>query len=157
MLLLNYDFYDIYAVLIMFRTKPEKEYNIEIIKLVLEILSAPQTDSTIESNIVRNKLRSVEHLDEEYFHWVYVNNVYTYGVRVVKDENAYSFLAKGFQLLHECAEDKEIQRLADLADALHNIPIFFADGYKNFKKSAKIQFAHYNKKYQADLLKELSE
>ena len=156
MLLLNYDFYDIYSVLIMFRTKPEKEYNIEIIKLVLEILSAPQTDSTIESNIVRNKLRSVEHLDEEYFHWVYVNNVYTYGVRVVKDENAYSFLAKGFQLLLEYAKAEEPQCLADLADAFHNIPIFFADGCENFKKAVKIEFSYYNKKYQADLLKELS-
>ena len=44
----------------------------------------------------------------------------------------------------------------DLADALHNIPIFFADGCKNFKKAVKIQFAHYDKTYKINLLKELS-
>ncbi len=156
MLLLNYDLYDIYSVLTMLRAKPEKEYNIEIIRCVLEILSAPQTDNAVESNIIRNKLKFIEPLDKEDFHWVYVNNIYTYGIRVIKEENAYSFLAKGFQLLIECAKAGETQCLVDLADALHNIPIFFADGCKNFKKVAKIQFSHYNKKYHADLLKELS-
>ena len=43
----------------------------------------------------------------------------------------------------------------DLADTLHNIPIFLADGCENFKKEAKIQFSHYNKIYKTNLLKEL--
>ena len=156
MLLLNYDFYDMHSVLIMLRAKPEEEFNIEIIKAVHEILSAEQTNNIIENNIVRNKLKTIESISKEDFCWVYVNNIYTYGVRVVKDEKAYSFLTKGFQLLLEYAEDKEIQRLADLADALHNVPIFFADGCVNFKNAIKIQFLHYNKTYKTDLLKELS-
>ena len=109
MLLLNYDFYDIHSVLTMLRAKPEKGCNIEIIKAVLEILSAEQIGNTIESNIVRNKLKSIETVDKEDFQWVYVNNIYTYGIRVVKDENAYSFLAKGFQLLLEYAKAEEPQ------------------------------------------------
>ena len=96
MLLLNYDFYDIHSVLTILRAKPEKGCNVEIIKAVLEILSAEQIGNTIENNIVRNKLKSIENVDKEDFQWVYVNNIYTYGIRVVKDENAYSFLAKGF-------------------------------------------------------------
>ena len=52
MLLLNYDFYDIHFVLTMLRAKPEKEYNIEIIKAVLEVLSTPQVDNTIDDNII---------------------------------------------------------------------------------------------------------
>ena len=59
-------------------------------------------------------------------------------------------------MMLEYAESGELQRLEDLADALHNIPIFFADGCKNFKKAVKIQFAHYNKTYKINLLKELS-
>ena len=156
MLLLNYDFYDIHSVLTILRAKPEKGCNVEIIKAVLEILSAEQIGNTIESNIVRNKLKSIETVDKEDFQWVYVNNIYTYGIRVVKDENAYSFLAKGFQLLLEYAKAEEPRHLADLADAFHNIPIFCADGCENFKKAVKVEFLYYNKKYQADLLKELS-
>ena len=59
-------------------------------------------------------------------------------------------------MMLEYAESGELQRLEDLADALHNIPIFFADGCKNFKKTVKIQFAHYDKTYKINLLKELS-
>ena len=156
MLLHNFDFYDIHSVLTMLRAKPEKEYNIEIIKAVLEVLSTPQIGNTIDNNIIRKKLRTIETIDKEYFRWVYVDNIYTYGWKIIKDEFCYEFLAKGFQMLLECAVSDEFQRLSDLSDALHNIPIFFADGCKNFKKTVKIQFSYYNKTYSTDLLKELS-
>lgn len=156
MLLQNFDFYDIHAVLTMLRAKPEKEYNIEIIKAVLEVLSTPQIDNTIDDNIIRKKLRTIETIDKEYFRWVYVDNIYTYGRKIIKDEICYEFLAKGFQTMLECTVSDEFQRLSDLSDALHNIPIFFADGCKNFKKAVKIQFSHYNKTYSTDLLNELS-
>ena len=156
MLLLNFDFYDIHSALTMLRAKPEKEYNIEIVKAVLEVLSTPQADNKIDNNIIRKKLRTIETLDKEDFRWVYVDNIYTYGRKIIKDEICYEFLAKGFQTMLECTVSDEFQRLSDLSDALHNIPIFFADGCKNFKKAVKIQFSHYNKTYSTDLLNELS-
>lgn len=156
MLLLNFDFYDIHSVLVMLRAKPENEYNIDIVKAVLEVLSTPQVDNTIDDNVIRKKLRAIETIEKEDFRWVYVDNIYTYGWRIIKDEMCYEFLAKGFQMMLEYAESGELQRLEDLADALHNIPIFFADGCKNFKKAVKIQFAHYDKTYKINLLKELS-
>ena len=156
MLLLNFDFYDIHSVLVMLRAKPENEYNIDIVKAVLEVLSTPQVDNTIDDNVIRKKLRAIETIEKEDFRWVYVDNIYTYGWRIIKDEMCYEFLAKGFQMMLEYAESGELHRLEDLADALHNIPIFFADGCKNFKKAVKIQFAHYNKTFSTDLLKELS-
>ena len=156
MLLLNFDFYDIHSVLVMLRAKPENEYNIDIVKAVLEVLSTPQVDNTIDDNVIRKKLRAIETIEKEDFCWVYVDNIYTYGCRIIKDEMCYEFLAKGFQMMLEYAESGELQRLEDLADALHNIPIFFADGCKNFKKAVKIQFAHYDKTYKINLLKELS-
>jgi hypothetical protein len=65
-------------------------------------------------------------------------------------------MSNGFKMMLECAESGEFQRLADLADALHNIPIFFADGCKNFKKTVKIQFSNYDKIYKVNLLKDIS-
>ena len=156
MLLLNFDFYDIHSVLVMLRAKPENEYNIDIVKAVLEVLSTPQVDNTIDDNVIRKKLRAIETIEKEDFRWVYVDNIYTYGWRIIKDEMCYEFLAKGFQMMLEHIESQDFQRLADLSDALHNIPIFFADGCKNLKKEVKIEFSHYNKTYSADLLKELS-
>ena len=156
MLLLNYDFYDIHSVLVMLRAKPEKEYNIGIIKAVIDVLTAPQIDNSIEDNIIRKRLRAVEAIDKDDFRWVYVDNIYTYGWKIIKDEMCYSFLANGFQMMLEHAASGDFQRLKDLADALHNVPIFFADGCKNFKKEVKLQFLHYNKTYSIELLKELS-
>ncbi len=156
MLLLNYDFYDIHSAITMLRAKPENEYNFEVINAVLDILRTPQADNTIDDNIIRKKLRKIESIDQDDFRWVYVDNIYTYGWKVIKDEACYSFLANGFQMMLEYAKARDFQRLEDLADALHNIPIFFADGCKNFKKAVKIQFTHYDKIYKTNLLKELS-
>ena len=156
MLLLNYDFYDIHSVLAMLRAKPEKKYNIEIIKAAIEILSTPQIDNTIDDNIIRKKLRTIENIDKDDFHWVYVDNIYTYGLKIIKDEKCYTFLENSFRMMLEYATSGEDKRLEDLADALHNIPIFFADGCKNFKKAVKVQFSHYNKTYSMDLFKKLS-
>ncbi|MBQ2945307.1 MAG: hypothetical protein IJD95_01920 [Clostridia bacterium] len=151
----NYDFYDIHFVITMLRAKPGNEYNFEIVNTVLDVLITPQADNTIDDNIIRKRLRKIENIDKDDFRWVYADNIYTYGLKVIKDDAYYSFLANGFKMMLEYVEMGNIQRLEDLADALHNVPVFFADGCKNFKKTVKIQFAHYDKTYKTNLLKEL--
>ena len=140
----------------MLRVKPERKYNVEIIKAVLEVLTTSQSDNTTDDNIIRKKLRTIKAIDKEDFRWVYVDNIYTYGWKFIEDEKCYSSLVNGFQMMLEYSLLEDFQRVEDLADALHNVPIFLADGCKNFKKTVKIQFAHYNKTYSTDLLKELS-
>ena len=44
---------------------------------MLEVLSTPQVDNTIDDNIIRRKLRTIETIDKEYFPWVYVDNICT--------------------------------------------------------------------------------
>ncbi len=156
MLLSNYDFHDIHATLVLLRSKPEKEYNVQVIKSVQQILSYPEVDNTIDDNIIRKKLRTIETLDTECFSWVYVDNIYTYGLKVIKDNFCYSFLEKGFSKLLECAINQDYNQLKVLSDALHNIPIFFTEECTNFKKAVKIEFFQYNSIYKTDLLKELS-
>lgn len=156
MLLDKYELYDIHSLLTGIRFKSDAPYNSTMIRAVGDILSAPQKTNVIESNIIRTALRETEDIDKELYRWVYVDNVYTYGWRIIKDELCYSFLTRAFLKMLECAENEDWNRLEDLADAFHNIPIFFADGCKNFKKELKVQFDHYNKKYKANLWKELS-
>ena len=45
MLLLNYDFYDIYAVLISFRNDPSNTFNEKIAKTIKALLESPQVDN----------------------------------------------------------------------------------------------------------------
>ena len=92
MILSNYDFHDIHSILTMLRAEPEKEYNTQIIESVLKILSKPQIDNTVDDNIIRKQLRSMGALDKENFRWVYVDNIYTYGLKFIKEDFSYSFL-----------------------------------------------------------------
>ena len=66
------------------------------------------------------------------------------------------FLTNAINKLLKCVTENDEKQVYLLADALHNIPILFADGIKNFKRAAKIEFAGYNRIYKTDLLKELS-
>ena len=157
MLLDRYDFHDLYAVLVAFRSNPKAEYNIEITKAIISVLEKQQDINLVEFNIFRNALKSIEKIDKERFYWVYINNAYTYGHRVEKNEFYYDILLNAFRKLLQSFEQQDFDRVYDLADAFHNIPIFIADEGKNFKKFIKIQLCSYNKKYKANLLKELTE
>lgn len=157
MLLDRYDFYDMHAVLVAIRSKSCAEYNAKIIGAVKNVLEKQQETNCIEPNIIRNAIKNIENIDKELFYWVYVDNVYTYGHRIEKDMFYYNYLLTAFRLLLSCAETTDYDRLCDLADAFHNIPIFIADGCKKFKKSVKKQFSFYNKKYKIDLWQELNQ
>ena len=157
MLLDRYEFHDLYAVLVAFRSNPQAEYNIEITKAIISVLEKQQDINLVEFNIIRNALKSIEKIDKERFYWVYINNAYTYGHRVEKNEFYYDILLNTFRKLLQSFEQQDFDRVYDLADAFHNIPIFVADQGKNLKKFIKIQFYSYNKKYKTNLLKELTD
>ena len=140
----------------MLREYPEKPYNAQIIQNIIQILSEPQIGNSLDDNNIRKNLRTIETIEKENFRWVFVDNIYTYGLKVIKDRFCYSFLEKAFRKLLECAVNEDYEQLEILADALHNVPILFAEDCKNFKKAVKIQFAQYNSIYKANLLKELS-
>ena len=141
MLLTNYEFHDIHYILILLRAYPNEAYNEHIIRSVIRVLSEPQIDI----------------LENESFRWICTDNVYTYGLTVIHNEFCYSFLEKAFKKLLECSEKEDYTQLCDLADALHNTPILLSENFKNFKKETKIEFAHYNRTYKTNLLKDLSE
>ena len=96
MLLLNYDFYDIYAVLISFRNDPSNAFNKKIAKTIKALLESHQVDNLIETNIIRRSIAEIENLDIELLAWIKTNNVYTYGQKVIKEETAYHILSAGF-------------------------------------------------------------
>ena len=157
MLLDRYDFYDLYAVLVAFRSNPKAEYNVEVTKAIISVLEKQQDTNVVEPNIIRNVLKTIDKIDKERFYWAYINNAYTYGHRVEKNKFYYDILLNAFRKILQSLEQQAYDRAFDLADAFHNIPIFIADKGENFKKFVKFQFYSYNKKYKADLWKELTE
>ena len=57
MLMLNFDFYDIYAVFLAFRENPLCSCNKEIATSLKEMVDSPQNDSILEPNVVRATLK----------------------------------------------------------------------------------------------------
>ena len=155
LLMTNYDFYDIYAILIAIRFKPQNECNAKIVQSVIDIISAPQNGNDVDSNIVRKKIREIYNLDRDLFKFAFVDNIYTYGIRFIKEDYPYSILKNAFDKLLKCINDGDYNQVYALADALHNVPIFLSDGCKNLKKALRIEFSNYDKKYGTDLRKEL--
>ena len=117
MLLINYDFHDMHCVLTMLRAYPKKTYNKQVIQSIIHVLSEPQLDNTVDNNILRKELRTIETIDKEWFRWVYVDNIYTYGLKVIQNEFCYSFLEKAFRKLLECSVKEDYEQLENLADA----------------------------------------
>ena len=155
MLLLNYDFYDIYAVLISFRNDPSNTFNEKIAKTIKALLESPQVDNLIESNIIRRSIAEIENLDIELLAWIKTNNIYTYGQKVIKEETAYHILSAGFAELLVCLKDENYKRFEDLADALHNVPIILSEKPKNLSKLIKTEISTYRKMWNNAFLKEI--
>ena len=154
MLLSRYDLYDIHSIIVAIRFKPQDRNYVVLIQSVIDVLSTPQIGNVIEDNVVRKKIRTIESLDRELFSFAFVDNIYTYGIQFIKDDFPYLFLKNAFEKLLKCVVENDEKQVYCLADALHNIPILFADGCKNFKSAAKL--AEYNRIYKTDLIKELS-
>lgn len=155
MIIENYELHDIHYLLVLIRAYPTYPKNAELINAVIEVLETPQLGNTVEFNIIRKRLRAIEGLDREAFNWVYVDNVYTYGMHIIHDELCYTVLSNGLRMMYDCARSGNHQRLEALADALHNIPIYFDEGRGKLKKTAKIEFSRYNSLYKTNLLKVL--
>ena len=155
MLLLNYDFYDIYAVLISFRNDPSNTFNEKIAKTIKALLESPQVDNVIESNIIRRSIAEIENLDIELLAWIKTNNVYTYGQKVIKGETAYHILSEGFSELLLCLQDENYKRFEALADELHNVPIILSESPRNCSKRIKTEISAYRKMWNNSFLKDI--
>lgn len=155
MLLLNYDFFDIYAVLLSFRSDPSNVFNEKIAIKVKTLLDSPQIDNTIESNIIRRSLAEIENLDFERLAWIQTNNVYTYGQKIIKEEIAYHILSEGFSELLLCLQDGNYERFEALADALHNVPIILVEKPKKRSNLIKTEISAYRKMWNNAFLKDI--
>ena len=150
--MINYDFYDIHAVLVAFRFDHSNKYNFNIANVIKSLLDSPQIDNAIEANIIRRTLVQTKIPDSDLFAWTKTNNIYTYGIKFIKDEIAYRILSEAFAELILCLTNNDISRFQDLSDALHNVPIILADGTKRQIKLIKTEITQYRKTWNPSFL-----
>ena len=149
-----YDLYDIYAIFVYIRAYPDDAKIAEIAKAVKRLLDEPREDG-VEFNGVRHAIAAIEGVDVERWRWAFVENDYTYIPGFIKDELHYRVLSAGFAEIISAMESGDGERLYRAADAMHNVPIIFAQNdIKEAKKQIKREIGHYRKVYNGDFLKE---
>ena len=155
MLLTNYDLYDIYWSVVLMRSDG-LQYDSAVSKAIKDVIDAEQKNSVVEMNIIRNALSDVKELNRsKKWQWIYTKNVYTYGVKVIKDDFSYQILSAMLEELLSCSKEPNEERNSDLKDALHNIPIVLAEETKHAKKRIAREISVYRSKWNKLFLKSL--
>lgn len=153
MLLTNYDFYDIYWSIVLMRSDG-LGYDYAVSKAIKDTIDAEQKDNAVEFNTIRRVLSDVKELkDYKKWEWIFTKNVYTYGVKVIKDNFAYQILSAMFEELLTCLKNPNEAQINDLKDALHNIPIILAKEDRHLKKQIVREISSYRNKWNKHFLK----
>ena len=153
MFLTNYDLYDIYAVFVLIRAYPEDEGNAKAVAAVKEVVDAPQGQFG-HTNAIRSRLGNIPELDRQKWFFVDTQNVYTYMPPVLKKEKSYAILSACLAEMQEAMGNAD--RVYDLADAIHNIPIILTKGGDSVCADIAREISYvYRKKWNGDFLKVL--
>lgn len=149
MYLLNYDFYDLHALITFFRSNTAgfSRYKSSIEQIV-QYIKAPVV-SGIEPNTIRKILRPYFKDKDEALSWVLVNNAYTANIFIIKAAAYYDILVSVFEEMLMFYSDE--QRLYLLCDASHNIPLILVD-VKKPEKAIKEMVSDYRKQYNKNFL-----
>ena len=149
MYLLNYDYYDIHALITFFRYKQERFIIYKsAVQEIINCLNEP-VQKQFDSNSVRKILQPYYDEKDDMLSWVLVNNKYTANTSIIKNQTAYKILASIFCEMLDTYNDTK--RFYLLCDATHNIPLLLADK-KNPKKIIKIMIKDYKKQYNSTFL-----
>ena len=156
MLLTNYDLYDLYAVFLLIRAYPSDQANALAVAAVKEIVDAPQGQLG-RTNAIRTCLGNIPELDREKWFFIDTPNVYTWMPPILKDEKSYAILSACLEEMQKAMRSGNTDRIYDLADALHNIPLILAEGKKDQFRAIKqmISYAYrpkWNKNFLTGLL-----
>lgn len=150
MLLTNYDFYDLHALLVFFRQFPKRvgSYK-EPLQEIIDHLEAPADLNYIECNYVRKRLMPYIQPEDYALEWAKTENTYVANIRVIKQQSRYKALAAIFREIVLSLDDE--QKLNLLCDAVHNIPLLLADE-KHPNRAIKEMIKPYQKKYNSQFL-----
>lgn len=152
MYLINYDFYDLYSLIVFFRCKPKRFINYRsAVKEILNDMKKSAENHIIKDNTIRNKLKPYYNENDELVSWITVDNRYTANIKIIKNEPAYLIMSVILNEMLECCND--LERFHCLCDATHNVPLVLADEIKQ-KKIINGMIKEYRKKYNSLFLKD---
>lgn len=148
--LINYDFYDLHALITFFRQNSERLlFYKKAVEEIICCIEMPMQNNGITANTIRKIIRPYINTNDELLSWVLTDNQYTANVVIIKNEGCYRLLSAVFKEMLRCVDDS--QRIYLLCDAAHNIPLLLADEAKP-QKAIKAMIKDYRNKYNRHFL-----
>lgn len=150
-----YELYDLHAIFVGIRFSPMNAINEDILLSVIDVLK--NRHNIDELNQFRVALQAISSRDtEELYNFSLVENKYCYfPLSFLKDEKIYLLLIKACEKLLEAVNEKNQEKIYDLADCLHELPIFLSENrYTIPKKYWKNEIKYYRKKWDKTFLVE---
>ena len=149
-----YDLYDMHLLLVAIRQYPSEPINERIIFNMINVLQNKAMDC--DTNQFRKAIRSIESLEQKnIYDFVFVDNVYSYfSLTFLKNEYIYTLLTVALNELLEAVKMKNYERVVDLSDCLHNLPIVLVENeYSLPLKFWKTYLNYYRKKWNSNFLR----
>ena len=149
-----YELYDLHMILVAVRSHPDASINSEVVSNIIAVLNN-RTESD-EINQFRKALQSVESIDRSgIYDFVFTENKYSYfPLPFLKDERIYSVLSAAFEELLLALNEGNRERIVDLAECLHNLPIILVEKQYSIPNSYWKTFVkYYRNKWNSDFLR----
>lgn len=143
------DLLDLHVILCTIRNYPDAQENKVIISTIIN-----EVNTNIKSeNMFRVSLSNLGILDKEKWGIVYHQNWYPYMV-IIKNYEVYRVLNEALKSLLAAINEPNYDKVRDLADVLHNLPIMIIENsYRIPKSFFRKEVMNYRKKWDNKFLK----
>ena len=141
-----YDLFDLSAIYKAIRSNPKYSKNDIILEKVLVVLrdESPQ----YQFNKLRIEIAKVGDLDYEMYRFAFTENVHTYFSTLLKDQEVLNLFICCTEKMLNLFRRHSYEQTKDLADCLHNLPIYVAENkLKIPKKFWRLEAEEYRKKW----------
>ena len=148
-----YDLYDLHAILVRIRFAPEADDNYDIILNVVDVLTNEKKNNG--ANQFRIAIQSIKNIKgNSLYDFVHIENRYSYyPLPPLKDENIYKVLISSCMELLRVISEKNKERIFELTDCLHNLPIMIVENKYTIPKSFwKKEIKYYRQKWNKSFL-----
>ena len=146
-----YDLYDLSGIFKNIRAFPEYHLNDKVLENTLLVLQTGQQEYIF--NQFRFAISSIPDLDKDVYAFAFVENYYTHFPSFLKDETILLLLQEACRCLLQIVKTNNSERVVDLADCLHNLPVDIAENrFRVPKYFWKTVVKNYRKKWDENFL-----
>ena len=130
-----FELYDLHYIICCIRSFPDAALNLQVIEAVIMVLNNRNYCNNF--NQLRTALQPLNKFDiEGRYSFAQIKNVYCYyPLSFLKNENIYLVLCKSCEKLKEAIIENNVEKIYDLADCIHNLPIYLSENKYMIPKS----------------------